>query len=105
MKKKICKKFNNWKKDKEAQIWLKIMGYRIEKIDSVRAIHVPNRIKKSEIKKFETTATVAQKLKRKFITMEKSKEYYSIILKRLNGLISEIEQDEEVSLGEQKTLF
>ena len=52
-----------------------------------------------------TTVTVAQKLKRKFITMEKSKEYHSIILKRLNGRISEIEQDEEVSLREQKTLF
>jgi hypothetical protein len=34
----ICDKFNNWKNDKEAQIWLKIMGYDIEKIDSVKSI-------------------------------------------------------------------
>lgn len=50
--KSICKKFNNWKKDKEAQSWLKIMGYKIEKIDSVKAIHIPTRIKKSDIEKF-----------------------------------------------------
>ena len=29
------------------------MGYNIKKIDSVKAIHVPTRIKKSEIEKFE----------------------------------------------------
>ncbi|NMG83308.1 MAG: hypothetical protein GIS02_03775 [Methanosarcinales archaeon] len=42
----VCEKFNNWKKDKEAQIWLKIVGYNMEKIDSVNAIHIPTRIKK-----------------------------------------------------------
>ena len=45
----ICNKFNNWKDDKESQAWLAIMGYKIEKIDSVKAIHIPTRIKKSEI--------------------------------------------------------
>lgn len=48
----VCKKFNNWKKDKDAQIWLTIMGYKIEKIDSVEAIQIPTRIKKSDIEKY-----------------------------------------------------
>jgi hypothetical protein len=50
--KTICKKFNAWKKDKEAQEWLKIMGYNIMKVDSIKAIQIPTRIKKSEIEKF-----------------------------------------------------
>ena len=50
--KDICKKFNKWKKDKEAQSWLKVMGYKIGKIDSVKAIQIPTRIKKSDIEKF-----------------------------------------------------
>jgi DNA modification methylase len=32
-----------------------------------------------------TTATVAKRLEREFITMEISKEYYDVILKRLDG--------------------
>jgi len=32
-----------------------------------------------------TTAAVAKRLKRNFITMEISKEYYNVILKRLDG--------------------
>jgi len=50
--KAICRKFNSWKKDEEAQEWLKIMGYNLMKIDSVKAIQIPARIKKSEIEKF-----------------------------------------------------
>lgn len=50
--KAICGKFNSWKKDEEAQEWLKIMGYSVMKIDSVKAIQIPTRIKKSEIEKF-----------------------------------------------------
>ncbi|MFZ6017116.1 MAG: hypothetical protein ACOYU0_05825 [Nitrospirota bacterium] len=41
----ICKKFNNWKNDSEAQQWLKIMGYDTKEINSVGAIHIPTRIK------------------------------------------------------------
>lgn len=48
----ICGKFNNWKKDKEAQQWLKIMGYNILQIDSVEAIHIPTRIKKADFERF-----------------------------------------------------
>lgn len=49
--KEICKKFNDWKKDNEAQIWLKIMGYDIKSIDSVEAILIPTRMKKENVKK------------------------------------------------------
>lgn len=37
--KEICRKFNAWKKDKEAKEWFKIMGYNISKIKSAKAIH------------------------------------------------------------------
>ena len=60
--KAICEKFNDWERDKEAQEWLKIMGYKIEKIDSVKAIQVPTRIKKSEIEKFGTSKEVFEDL-------------------------------------------
>lgn len=49
--KDICKKFNNWEKDIEAQIWLKIMGYDIKSIDSVEAILIPTRMKKEAVEK------------------------------------------------------
>jgi hypothetical protein len=51
--KAICKKFNKWKCDAEAKQWLKIMGYDINKLDSVEAIQIPSRLKKSELTKFE----------------------------------------------------
>ena len=34
----ITKKFNNWKIDYEAKLWLKIMGYQLDKIEEVKAI-------------------------------------------------------------------
>ncbi|MBI5748890.1 MAG: type II restriction endonuclease [Nitrospinae bacterium] len=51
--KSICKKFNSWQNDIEAQEWLKIMSYTIDKLKSVKAIQVPTRIKKSDLSKFE----------------------------------------------------
>lgn len=36
----VVKKFNNWKKDKDAQDWLKIMDYDLEKIERVDAIKI-----------------------------------------------------------------
>ncbi len=48
----VCRKFNNWKKDHEAQKWLKIMGYNINKVDSVKAIQVPTKINKTKIKRY-----------------------------------------------------
>lgn len=50
--KAICRKFNKWEKDREAQEWLKIMGYNINKVDSVKAIQVPTRINKTKIKRY-----------------------------------------------------
>ncbi len=50
--KSICKKFNNWKNDNEAKQWLKIMGYDINQIDSVEAIHIPTRLKRTDIERF-----------------------------------------------------
>ena len=52
-----------------------------------------------------TTSAVAKKLKREFITMEISKEYYEVILKRLNGKILEIKRNKKVESEKQKTLF
>lgn len=48
----ICRKFNNWRKDKDAQLWLKIMGYDPNKIEHVKAIRIKSRMSKDEIEKF-----------------------------------------------------
>ncbi|MGC8576343.1 MAG: type II restriction endonuclease [Caldisericum sp.] len=45
----ICDKFNNWKVDNEAQMWLRIMGYNLKEIDSVEAIQIPTRMKKEDV--------------------------------------------------------
>ncbi len=47
--KAICEKFNDWKRDKEAQEWLKIMGYDIKNLHFIKAIQVPTRIKKNDL--------------------------------------------------------
>jgi len=52
-----------------------------------------------------TTATIAKRLKRNFITIEISKEYYNVILKRLDGKIAEIRRNKRVEFEKQKTLF
>ena len=46
--KEIANKFNNWKEDKTAQHWLKIMGYNLKLLESVKAIQIPLRIKKND---------------------------------------------------------
>jgi DNA modification methylase len=52
-----------------------------------------------------TTAVVAKKLKRNFITMEISKEYYEIIIKRLDGKVEEIKRNNKIEPEKQKKLF
>ncbi len=47
----ICQKFNNWRSDTEAQLWLKIMGYNPKEIDSVEAIQIPTRMKREDVGK------------------------------------------------------
>lgn len=52
-----------------------------------------------------TTAFVAKKLKRKFITIEISKKYYNIILKRLEGKIELKKNSKKNFLENQENLF
>lgn len=61
--KAICKKFNNWKTDSEAQIWLKIMGYNIKTIDSVEAIHIPTRMKKEDVERLKLNESYEELMK------------------------------------------
>lgn len=61
--KEICRKFNSWKTDKEAKIWLKIMGYDINLIDSVEAIQIPVRIKKEDVKKLSLPESLEELMK------------------------------------------
>jgi len=75
--KAICRKFNVWKKDKEAQQWLKIMGYNIKKLDSVKAIQVPTRIKKSDLSKFG----VEEEDYEQFVRFKKADAQIRIIIK------------------------
>lgn len=75
--KAICKKLNAWQQDKEAQEWLKIMGYDIKKLDSVKAIQVPTRIKKSDLSKFE----VNEEKYERFVRFKKADAQIKIIIK------------------------
>jgi len=75
--KAICRKVNSWRKDKEAQEWLKIMGYDIKKLSSVKAIQVPTRIKKSDLSKFE----VKEEEYGQFVRFKKADAQIRIIIK------------------------
>ncbi len=61
--KAICNKFNNWKRDNEAQIWLQIMGYNLKEIDSVEAIQIPTRMKKEDVIKLGLKETFEELMK------------------------------------------
>ncbi|NLH39806.1 MAG: site-specific DNA-methyltransferase [Elusimicrobia bacterium] len=52
-----------------------------------------------------TTSVVAKRLKRNFITMEISKEYYNVILKRLDGKVSDIKEKVKNESENKRTLF
>jgi len=52
-----------------------------------------------------TTATVSKKLKRNYQSIEISKDYYNVILKRLEGRVSEIRKNMKVESIKQETLF
>jgi len=52
-----------------------------------------------------TTVAVAKRLKRNFITMEISKKYYDVILKRLDGKVAEIKREVKIEPEMQRTLF
>ncbi len=80
--KDICKKFDDWKKDGEAQEWLEIMGYNINKLNSVKAIQIPTRIKKSDLTKFG----VNEEEYEHFVRFKKADAQISIIIKIENIL-------------------
>jgi site-specific DNA-methyltransferase (adenine-specific) len=52
-----------------------------------------------------TTSAVAKRLKRHFITMDISEEYYNLILKRLNGKVHEIKRNIKINENKQRELF
>jgi len=73
----ICKKFNAWKNDKEAQEWLKIMGYDVMQLNSVNAIRIPTRIKKTDLSKFE----LKEETYKQFMRFQKADAQIKIIIK------------------------
>lgn len=91
--KEICKKFNNWKKDTEAKIWLKIMGYEIESIDSVEAILIPTRIKRKDAERLGLKESFEDLMKfkkadaqiRVIITIDKILKIENLSLKKANS--------------------
>lgn len=52
-----------------------------------------------------TTAAVAKRLKRQYVTIEISENYHEVIIKRLNGQFEEIKRKVKPDLQEQSTLF
>jgi len=48
----VVRKFKNWRLDKEAQEWLKIMGYPLEKIQDLRVFHIPTKLNEEKRKLF-----------------------------------------------------
>lgn len=91
--KAICNKFNNWKDDKEAQIWLKIMGYNLEGIDSVLAVQIPTKMGKSHVEKLGLKETYEELMKFKkadaqltiVISIGKIRKIENLSLKKANS--------------------
>jgi len=75
--KDICKKFNNWITDNEAKEWLQIMGYNSDKIDYVKAMQIPTRIKKEDLEKFSIT----ERDYSEFVKFKKADAQIKIIIK------------------------
>ncbi len=86
---KICEKFNNWANDSEAKDWLKIMGYNIERIDSVTAIQIPTRIRRDTLGKFNISASDYNE----FVKFKKADAQIRVVIK-----IGEILKIENLSL-------
>ncbi len=90
--KTICAKFNNWRKDNEAQIWLKIMGYNPKQIDSVEAIHIPTRMKRIDMERLGLEESIEELMKFKktdaqiriIITLGKIVKVENLSLKKAN---------------------
>jgi sporulation protein YlmC with PRC-barrel domain len=85
----IVAKFNAWQTDKDAKIWLEVMGYDLGKLDKVTAIQIPTKIKKTDIEKYAISETEYEK----FVKFKKSDIQIKLIIK-----IGEILKIENLSL-------
>jgi len=91
--KSICDKFNNWRRDNEAKVWLQIMGYNLSEIDFVEAVQIPARMKKEEIEKLGLKETFGELMKVKkadaqiriLITLGKIIKIENLSLKKANS--------------------
>ena len=89
----ICNKFNNWKGDSEARLWLKIMGYSVASIDSVEAIHIPTRMKRADVEQLRLEESYEELMKFKkadaqiriIITIGKILKIENLSLKKANS--------------------
>lgn len=79
--KAILEKFISWENDNEAQLWLEIMGYNINKIKTINAIQIPVKIKKNDLKKYEI---YDEKDYENFIKYKKADIQIKIIIKLLD---------------------
>lgn len=48
----ICRKFENWREDIDAQKWLKEMGIPLDKITNLTAVQIPTRISIKDVSKY-----------------------------------------------------
>ncbi len=91
--KSICDKFNNWRRDNEAKVWLQIMGYNLSEIDFVEAVQIPARMKKEEIEKLGLKEIFGELMKVKkadaqiriLITLGKIIKIENLSLKKANS--------------------
>ena len=91
--KAVCSKFNNWRKDNEASVWLKIMGYNVSSIDSVEAIHIPTRMKRTDLEQLGLKESFEELVKFKkadaqiriLITVGKILKIENLSLKKANS--------------------
>lgn len=77
MKKAICEKFDNWKNDNESQQWLTIMGYNTNRLDSVKAIQIPTKLKKETASNYGIT----EEEYKEFISFKKADVQIRITIK------------------------
>ncbi len=85
----VVAKFNNWKNDADAQNWLQIMGYELNELDKVTAIHLPTKIKKIDVIKYSITEIEYEK----FVKFKKADVQIKLLIQ-----IGEILKIENLSL-------
>jgi hypothetical protein len=73
----IVEKFNNWKTDTDAKVWLKIMDYEIRLLDSLEAIQIPTVIKKDNLDLYN----IEKKEYEKFVRFKKADAQIKLIIK------------------------